>query len=523
MNLINDKWIPVERQDGSEVLIAPWEIGQSENPVVEIKTPRPDFRGALYQFLIGLVQTTFAPEEQCDWNDLWEDAPSCETLKKAFEPYAENFELYKDTGPAFMQDLNMPEDANEMGINSLLIDAPGENTIVLNKDHFVKRNQIKWMCPSCAASALLTLQINAPSGGQGYRTGLRGGGPLTTLVVMNNNSTLWNKIWLNIINIEELSDFKKPYIKNAKVFPWLDETILSINNKQVYPKDAEILQQFWSMPRRIRFEKAEEQGTCDICGKENILYEKYITKNYGVSYSSTWQHVLSPYRTNKNKEGLIELLAIKGKQGGLTYLDWLPITLLTNSEKMQVQVASVVKSFLDYKKDSIKDIFFSVWCFGYDMDNMKARCWYEKKMPLFNIPEKIRNKYIDLIIMLTQATQQCIYILKYQIKAAWSDTPKDLSGDMTFIDSTFYTETEDEFYKTADIILKKLTSEEPSVSNELESWRKYIINTAMRLFARFALQDTDDIKNMKRAVKAENFLKLNLNKDKQIYALKELK
>ena len=67
MNLIDDDWIPVKRADGSKVLIAPWQIAETENPIVDIAAPRPDFQGALYQFLIGLLQTTFAPQDIDDW------------------------------------------------------------------------------------------------------------------------------------------------------------------------------------------------------------------------------------------------------------------------------------------------------------------------------------------------------------------------------------------------------------------------------------------------------------------------
>nr|WP_231886596.1 type I-E CRISPR-associated protein Cse1/CasA [Methylomonas methanica] len=61
------------------------------------------------------------------------------------------------------------------------------------------------LCPSCAATALFTLQTNAPSGGVGHRVGLRGGGPLTTLVLPKaSQTTLWQKLWLNVFNQEDL-------------------------------------------------------------------------------------------------------------------------------------------------------------------------------------------------------------------------------------------------------------------------------------------------------------------------------
>ena len=109
MNLIKDKWIPIKRVDGSLDTIAPWEIGAAENPVIDIAAPRPDFRGALYQFLIGLAQTAFAPEDDDEWEEKWNRIPECEGLKDAFEKFSDAFELDPENGPAFMQDKNITE------------------------------------------------------------------------------------------------------------------------------------------------------------------------------------------------------------------------------------------------------------------------------------------------------------------------------------------------------------------------------------------------------------------------------
>ena len=198
MNLINDQWIPVIREDGKRDRIAPWQIGEAHNPVIEIDAPRFDFQGALYQLLIGLIQTTFAPKDTGEWIEFWEDGIEEEALKKAFASVAETFELYQEEGVAFMQDLELTE-GEEKSIAALLIEAPGNKTIKDNCDHFIKRNTVSKMCASCTASALFTLQLNAPSGGVGHRVGLRGGGPLTTLIRSeNNNDPLWKKLWLNI-------------------------------------------------------------------------------------------------------------------------------------------------------------------------------------------------------------------------------------------------------------------------------------------------------------------------------------
>ena len=68
-NLIDEKWIPVRRRDGSMETISPWQVTESftDNPVAALNAVRPDFNGALIQFLIGLVQTTAAPADDDAW------------------------------------------------------------------------------------------------------------------------------------------------------------------------------------------------------------------------------------------------------------------------------------------------------------------------------------------------------------------------------------------------------------------------------------------------------------------------
>ena len=187
MNLINDPWIPIRRKNGAKALIAPWQLTETDNPVITLNAPRPDFNGALMQFLIGLLQTAATPASHDQWLDWLEEPPTPDVLKAQFEPYADAFALQGEKG-SFMQDFEPLEGAGFNGIAELLIDSPGGNTVKENKDHFIKRGRVEQVCPCCAATALFSLQTNAPSGGQGHRTSLRGGGPLTTLVVLDENS-----------------------------------------------------------------------------------------------------------------------------------------------------------------------------------------------------------------------------------------------------------------------------------------------------------------------------------------------
>ncbi len=83
-NLIEENWIPVLRASGKKESIAPYRITETHDPIIKIAAPRPDFNGALAQFLIGLVQTIFAPENEEEWEKRFEKPPTPEELKQAF-------------------------------------------------------------------------------------------------------------------------------------------------------------------------------------------------------------------------------------------------------------------------------------------------------------------------------------------------------------------------------------------------------------------------------------------------------
>ena len=255
MNLLSEPWIPVRRRDDSREWIAPHQI--SDPDIVAFDADRPDFNGALAQFTIGLLQTTTPVDSPSVWRQLFASPPGAVTLQSWFASVAAAFE-FDGEGARFMQDHSLKADegtVNEIG--ALLIESPGDSTLKKNIDHFVKRGQVGAICPYCAATALLTLQINAPEGGSGYLTGLRGGGPLSTLIVNQPQRSLWHDIWLNV---QERLTFQARGGDATKTagyltFPWLTDigTIQKEGGKiapvQVHPAHA-----YWAMPRRVRLD-----------------------------------------------------------------------------------------------------------------------------------------------------------------------------------------------------------------------------------------------------------------------------
>ena len=227
MNLISEPWIKVRRLSGTEERVRPAQIasGGEADPVADILAPRPDFRGALYQFLIGLLQTTFAPDEIDDWKERWDSPPTVEELDKVFDAYVHVFELNAE-GPAFMQDFDLSTGKEKYKkddvepISALIIDFPG-NEFFLKKDKLIK------LCEACSAQALLSFMLNASGSGRGHNMSVRGGGPVTTIISPLDSkevvNSLWNKIWINVIPNDAAKQdvLEKNSINTLFAFPWM--------------------------------------------------------------------------------------------------------------------------------------------------------------------------------------------------------------------------------------------------------------------------------------------------------------
>ena len=503
MNLVNDPWIPVRRKSGKKDIIAPWKLTENVDPVIALSAPRPDINGALMQFLIGLLQTSATPENDARWLDRLEHPPKPAQLKTFFDRYSHAFELQVEQG-AFMQDFDKLSTGYQP-IEKLLIDAPGEKTLRDNTDHFVKRNRVNKICPSCTTMALFTLQINAPSGGVGHRTSLRGGGPLTTLVIMDENNDLpvdlWRNLWLNVLEQPQVDSL--PGDKNktapADIFPWLAKTRTSEKNSgsQTTPMDVNPFQMYWGMPRRIKIQwQTGNMEHCDLCREiSDQLVTHYQTQNYGTNYTGAWQHPLSPYRLNNTGD----VLPQHAQPGGLNYQHWLSMIEDDNTHFS----AKVVNRYRDLVERWGEQ--FRLHAFGYDMDNMKARCWYETTFPLYTIPKKIRGDFSKRVQELTETAAEFAGFVQRYVKEAWFSRPVDAKGDTSFLRQCFYQDTEGYFYQAVKMLQTKLSH--GTDKEVLQEWHGTLYNTALHLFDYWSTRGGITQANPRRIANARDSLK----------------
>lgn len=525
-NLIDEQWIPVLRRDGSSDRIAPHEVtkGFVDNPVVALDAPRADFNGALIQFLIGLVQTAAAPASTSEWRKKLTEPPTPDELKSAFTTVRHAFELGGD-GPRFMQDFE-DVSADFGGIDGLLIESPGENTKELNVDHFNKRNSVGAICPHCCATALFTFQTNSPSGGPGYMTSLRGGGPLTTLVLGDDeHATLWQFILLNVLESGKfLGICGNPALTTGNaIFPWLGETKKGRRKKgdefygeDTTPDSVHPATMFWAMPRRIRLNHADlSSGHCGICGHiSDKLLGSYKEIPGGASYGGSWLHPLSPYY-EKTTKGETNILPVHAQPGGISYRHWLGIVQQDNGENRMP--ARIVHEFYNRWKSGWQ---FRLWAFGYDMDKMKARCWYESTMPLLYVDSAIRGEYEQCAAGMVKAAAEIASNARNAVKKAWFRRPVDVKGDTTFLDSSFWQNTEPAFHIALDAIRIALESKIDSMAAR-QTWHKTLCEHALKLFDSYAWEGPIEDVDPKRVVIARRELEFynRGNKIKELLGL----
>ncbi|MES9993563.1 MAG: type I-E CRISPR-associated protein Cse1/CasA [Candidatus Thiodiazotropha sp.] len=525
-NLILDYWLPVRRASGAKEMITPWQITDrhEQDPIVALNTPRADFNGSLMQFLIGLLQTAVPPEKAYneDWLDWLDKAPKPELLKEKFLTLQHAFNL-DDDGPRFLQDFDELK-GDTKPIDALLIEAPGANALRNNTDHFIKRDGVQGLCPACVASALFTLQTNAPSGGAGHRTSLRGGGPLTTLAMIDPGDqvglteTLWRNLWLNVLSRYDFEALSDGADKQADfdIFPWLTSTRTSDakqGGKDTYPDDVNPLQMYWAMPRRIRLDWNNlREGECDICGvTSNRLVIQYTTQNYGINYSGPWKHPLSPHSLNKTDN---TPLPRHPQPGGLTYRHWLRFV----ADEELSEAARVITAFNKRNPDNILQL--RLWAFGYDMDNMKARCWYETLYPLYLLDDTIRGLFIQRVQSLVSAAVEISGYVRSAIKEAWFKRPGDAKGDTSFLVEAFFQKTENEFFSLSSRLESELGADSDGVG-VLNFWHGILEKAAMALFDYWSTHGDVSVSNPRRIAIARNNLKKRL-KAKRIKKLLQL-
>ncbi len=514
LNLVTDHWLPVRRRSGEVAWIAPSGITDAidDDPVVAFAWPRPDFNGAALELLIGLLSTAAAPANDREWHKWWMKPPTPDALARRFDEFANAFYL-DGQGPRFLQDLDPLDGADKKDIGALLIDAPGAQTLRNNADLFVKRGRVPVLGRRAAAMALFVLNAFAPGGGAGHRTSLRGGGPMSTLVVADHprlGDTLWTRLWANAETSEQIA--RRTPGRNeddTDVFPWVEPTRTSnpkAEGRSTTPVDVHPLHVYWGMPRRIRLQFERGEGRpCAITGVyDKVVVVGYRTQNYGTNYSEGFEHPLTPYY--RQKTGGVKL-PVHPQPGGISYRLW-PGMVAQSADGLREPAATVRR----WKESGNRwhlvrpEGELRLSAFGYDMDNMKARAWIEGEMPLWTFDDaeatKAGEEFMGHVIASTETVGRLVV---GAIKSARHERPQDATGNYGFITERLYQNTEQAFYEAINEAVSgiKSASDPDDPTREARArWPVTVAGPALALFDEYVPSEGLETRNMERHVKA---------------------
>ncbi len=489
-SLLAEAWLPVRRASGQTQAIRPCDITDKidADPIVSLDWPRPDFRLAGLEFLIGLLATACPPADDDDsWAGWWKAPPSPATLHAAFAPLSHAFVLDGD-GPRFMQDAeDFAGQTNR--VETLLIDAPGGQALRKNADHFVKRDAVTTMSRAAAAMALFTLQSFAPAGGAGMHVGLRGGGPLTTLALppWNGVLPLWHLLWANV----PVPDGEAPAPEDLpKVFPWLAPTRTSKGGHATTPGQTHDLQAFWGMSRRIRleFSRNPQRKPCDVLGIiDDVAAHGWRQLPHGTNYAN-WLHPLTPYYRQKATDA--EWLPVHAQPGGIGYRHWVGLLFANDEGAPTRRAASAVTMFRRNRLSQIvkgaQQVQWRLLAAGYDMDKMKARGFEESELPVIEPADPERAKEFVLLLrqLIAGATETASLLGRAVRRALFSDgakVPLD-AGLLATVRERFWDATEGAFLQRA----TEAAGETPDADQVRRTWLRDLARTATALFAEAA-------------------------------------
>jgi len=456
-SLVRHAWLPVALEDGRREFVRPCDISQpvDRKSINRIATGRPDCDISITEFLIGLLAISIGPRDRRAWPDRYHTPPTAAELEVAFAPFEQAMFLDGDRA-RFFQDLE-PLEGTPNSVEALFIDAPGGNTIKENADHFVKRGRTSCLSRAGAAIVLATLQTSAPSGGAGHRTSLRGGGPLTTLVLPgtadNREPTLWQRLWANVP-----AGMAATPAEIERIFPWTTASRVSDKGgKTTTPDDVHPAQAFFGLPRRIRlvFEKNQDKRPCDLLGTDkvdDVIVTSYVTRPWGTNYVA-WSrgHPLSPYY--KMKEADAEFLPLHLQSSRVGYRHWLGMVMET--QKGLRVPAQCLTQFGQYSRELSRDEAAvyrraRLLVAGYAMDNMKPLDFAEALLPLIITGSEAADEAIKRLAheWVSAADSTASQLVSAVNRALFGEAGK-ADRDSTVLEavkSRFWADTETEFY-----------------------------------------------------------------------------
>lgn len=281
MNLLEDAWIPVRADGGAGTfrLLTYRELLCNAGDW-QISLPRDDLELACLQLLVCMTQVMFLPEDDRALRARLAEPLSPNDFSASVAPCREWFDLDHPTQP-FMQSRGV-KSAEDTPIQKLLIGLPEGN----NHAFFNEAGEVRNLSGPLAAIALFNQASNSPSFGGGFKGSLRGGAPITTLVV---GKTLRETIWRNVLT--------RPRIAERQInMPGFDQDqptwVKPIKEKEtIHWNEIGLMRGLFWQPARVQLVKAEVNMPCDVLSGVAVpVYTAFRKEKFNFTVEGVWPH-----------------------------------------------------------------------------------------------------------------------------------------------------------------------------------------------------------------------------------------
>lgn len=506
-NLLTDPFLPVRTRDGGTRVLSLTDLPAAED-ALDPAWPRPDFNAAAMELLIGIATLALQPRSDDDWAEIWNHGP--QDWANRLRDLAPAFDLLGD-GPRFLQERGGLT-GSPVPVEALLIDTPGANGQKKNADLLTHRARYPALGLPAAAMALYTLQAYAPAGGAGNQTSMRGGGPLSTLVIPQAvdgapEPGLWQKVWANVLPLD------KPATDIATVCAWMRKGVAAGKISQGDPRFHD-LHALFGMPRRLWLIPAE--GTCALTGAAGPVITGFLQKPKGHDYH-LWEHPLTPYR--RQKEGG-EPYTAKPSSARFRSADWIAAAI---GDPPLRDTAKVVRLIAGRSEDLVPD-----WpegqptlrVSGWNMNNMEATDWLAAEEPLYVTGDPDRNEALaQLARALAHAADEAAGVAVSAAKRAlFGDGPADMGKGALATVRTRVLDTADARFH--DVMGRALRDGE--AGSLREDWRRILQRAALAAFDAAAPVPVADPEKARRVVAARRNLLMAFTEKSKMKRLKAL-
>ncbi|WP_307744129.1 type I-E CRISPR-associated protein Cse1/CasA [uncultured Pantoea sp.] len=295
MNLLTDRWIPVRPVAGCGVEQISLETLLCEPHQRALSLPRDDMEMAACQLLVCIVQLLWPPTNMEQSIQRIQTPLTKEEFLAGLTGWEESFILNHPEHP-FMQVKGVIA-KETTGMDKLMVGLTGSTSCA-----FVNQpGQGEALCGGCAAIALFNQACNAPGFGGGFKSGLRGGAPITTLI---QQRCLRSTLWANVLNAESLErDYPEWQKQHCQGFTWQKPIV---SNEKIPAHSIGLARGLFWQPAHIELSPPSAAGQCSACGGQaDKRYLSFLKAKFNYTVEGFWLHPHSPC-VEQTKKGIPE-------------------------------------------------------------------------------------------------------------------------------------------------------------------------------------------------------------------------